>query len=71
MPTGKMHANYIETDVSLVGWMLSAPFPHLPIEPVDSTGTDNAIYRLHDDMVVRAASQPPSWPGTHPFKPAL
>jgi aminoglycoside phosphotransferase (APT) family kinase protein len=25
----------------------------LPIEPVESSGTDNAIYRLGDDMVVR------------------
>jgi aminoglycoside phosphotransferase (APT) family kinase protein len=36
--------------------LLAAQFPHwadLPIEPVRSAGTDNAIYRLGDDMAVR------------------
>ena len=35
---------------------LAAQFPHwadLPIEPVRSAETDNAIYRLGDDMAVR------------------
>lgn len=56
MPTGKMHADEVDTDVSLVGRLLAARFPQwagLPIEPVPSTGTDNALYRLGDDMVVR------------------
>ncbi|HLF43721.1 MAG TPA: aminoglycoside phosphotransferase family protein [Acidimicrobiia bacterium] len=46
----------METDESLVGLLLAAQFPHwadLPIERVRSTGTDNAIYRLGDDMAVR------------------
>jgi aminoglycoside phosphotransferase (APT) family kinase protein len=52
----KMHENELETDASLVGRLLSAQFPHwaeLPIERVPSSGTDNALYRLGDDMVVR------------------
>ncbi len=52
----KMHADEVDTDVSLVGRLLAAQFPRwadLPIEPVHSTGTDNAIYRLGDDMAVR------------------
>ena len=56
MPAAKMHADELETDASLVGRLLAAQFPHwadLPIEPVQSSGTDNAIYRLGDDMAVR------------------
>jgi len=52
----KMHANELHTDAALVGRLLSAQFPHwaeLPIERVPSSGTDNALYRLGDDMVVR------------------
>lgn len=56
MPAGKMHINEVDTDVSLVRRLLAAQFPQwadLPIEPVLSAGTDNAIYRLGDDMAVR------------------
>ena len=56
MPLHKMHATEVDTDISLVARLLKAQFAHwadLPIEPVDSSGTDNAIYRLGDDMVVR------------------
>ncbi len=56
MTAGKMHADEVETDVSLVGRLLAAQFPQwstLPIAPVRSAGTDNAIYRLGDDMAVR------------------
>ncbi|MGA7730583.1 MAG: aminoglycoside phosphotransferase family protein [Chloroflexia bacterium] len=56
MPAGKMHVGEVDTDVSLVGRLLAAQFPHwadMPIEPVPSAGTDNAIYRLGDDMAVR------------------
>jgi len=51
-----MHADEVDTDVSLVRRLLAAQFPQwagLPIEPVESAGTVNAIYRLGDDMVVR------------------
>lgn len=56
MCPGKMHADEVDTDVSLVRRLLAAQFPQwadLPIEPVQSAGTDNALYRLGDDMVVR------------------
>jgi aminoglycoside phosphotransferase (APT) family kinase protein len=56
MPAGKMHVDEVDTDVSLVGRLLAAQFPQwadLPIEPVHSAGTDNALYRLGDDMAVR------------------
>jgi aminoglycoside phosphotransferase (APT) family kinase protein len=51
-----MHADEVHTDVSLVGRLLAAQYPQwadLPIEPVRSAGTDNAIYRLGDKLAVR------------------
>lgn len=56
MSVGKMHTDEVPTDVALVRRLLAAQFPEwadLPIEPVPSSGTDNALYRLGDDMVVR------------------
>src|SRR5919106_3087443 len=56
MPERKMHADEIDTDAALVGRLVAAQFPQwadLPIEPVLPRGTDNALYRLGDDMVVR------------------
>lgn len=56
MPAGKMHIGEVETDVALVRRLLAAQFPRwagLPIEPVHAGGTDNALYRLGDDMAVR------------------
>jgi aminoglycoside phosphotransferase (APT) family kinase protein len=54
--TPKMHADEVDTDVSLVRRLLAAqfaPWATLPVEPVPSSGTDNALYRLGRDMVVR------------------
>jgi aminoglycoside phosphotransferase (APT) family kinase protein len=51
-----MHADEFDTDVGLVRRLLAAQFPQwadLPISPVDSAGTVNALYRLGRDMVVR------------------
>ena len=51
-----MHADEIDTDVALVGRLLAEQFPHwagLPIAPVASAGTDNALYRLGDALAVR------------------
>ena len=56
MAPGKMHVGEVDTDVSLVARLLAAQFPQwagLPIKPVPSSGTDNALYRLGDDLVVR------------------
>ncbi|MER6994410.1 aminoglycoside phosphotransferase family protein [Streptomyces sp. NPDC000410] len=56
MATGKMHADEVDTDVSLVRRLLAGQFPQwagLPIEAVDSAGTVNAVYRLGADMAVR------------------
>src|SRR5829696_5323127 len=51
-----MHAEEAQTDVRLVRSLLAGQFPHwaaLPVERVPSWGTDNALYRLGDDMVAR------------------
>jgi aminoglycoside phosphotransferase (APT) family kinase protein len=54
--TPKMHADEVSVDTSLVRKLLSTQFPQwskLPLRPMQSTGTDNAIFRLGDEMVVR------------------
>ncbi len=51
-----MHADEVYTDAALVRALLAAQFPQwatLPIAAVPSSGTDNALYRLGDDRVVR------------------
>lgn len=51
-----MHADEVATGAPLARRLLAAQFPQwadLPLEPVPSDGTDNAIYRLGDDMSVR------------------
>ncbi|MGH3695206.1 MAG: hypothetical protein ACRDRX_14670 [Pseudonocardiaceae bacterium] len=56
MPGEKMHPDEADTGPTVVRRLLSAQFPrwgNLPIEPVLFAGTDNAIYRLGDEMAVR------------------
>jgi len=56
MRARKMHADEVDTDEVLVRRLLAAQFPSwadLPIEGIPSAGTDNAIYRLGNDMAVR------------------
>jgi aminoglycoside phosphotransferase (APT) family kinase protein len=53
---GEMHADEMEVDVPLVTRLLATQFPHwadLPVAPVPSAGTDNALYRLGDELAVR------------------
>jgi aminoglycoside phosphotransferase (APT) family kinase protein len=52
----KMHADEVSVDTPLVRRLLTAQFPQwstLPLRRIGSTGTDNAIYRLGDEMGVR------------------
>jgi len=54
--TGKLHADEPDIDAALVRRLVRAQFPHwadLSIEAFPSAGTDNAIYRLGQDMAVR------------------
>jgi aminoglycoside phosphotransferase (APT) family kinase protein len=56
MTAGKMHPDELDTDADLVRRLLRSQFPQwadLPIEPVQSAGTDNALYRLGDGLVAR------------------
>jgi aminoglycoside phosphotransferase (APT) family kinase protein len=51
-----MHADEVETDAELVRALLESQHPQwadLPITRVASAGTDNAVYRLGDDLAVR------------------
>ena len=56
-----MHADEVSTEAALVRRLLALQFPEwagLPIEPVRFRGTDNALYRLGDDKVVRLPTRP-------------
>lgn len=61
MSGNKIHADQIETDERLVRNLLADQFPkwaNLPVTAVPSSGTENAIYRLGDEMVVRLPYRP-------------
>ncbi|MBV9844661.1 MAG: aminoglycoside phosphotransferase family protein [Kutzneria sp.] len=60
MTTG-MHNDEVATDVPLVRRLLATQFPAwtgLAVQSVASSGTDNAMYRLGADMVVRLPRVP-------------
>ena len=59
--TAKLHADELDIDAALVRRLLGAQFPdwaHLPLEPMGSSGTDNAMYKLGSDKVVRLPRTP-------------
>jgi aminoglycoside phosphotransferase (APT) family kinase protein len=52
----RMHDDEVDTDADLVRALLANQHPQwadLPIERVSSAGTDNAMYRLGDELAVR------------------
>ena len=52
----RMHADEVDVEAPLVRGLLETQFPQwadLPLEPVLPRGTDNALYRLGDEMVAR------------------
>ncbi len=56
MGKSRMHADEIGTDVDLVRRLIAAQFPYwadLPIDQVESYGTDHDIYRLGDHLAAR------------------
>lgn len=60
--SGRMHTDEIEVAPDLVRGLLESQFPErasLPLRRVRSDGTDNAIYRLGEDLAVRL----PRYPG--------
>jgi aminoglycoside phosphotransferase (APT) family kinase protein len=61
----RMHADETHIDTELVRRLVAAQFSSwadLPVAPVPSSGTDNAMYRLGDDLAVRL----PRIPGAAP-----
>ena len=53
---GRMHADEADIDIDLVRRLLAAQFPDWadrPISAVASSGTDNAMFRLGEDLAVR------------------
>jgi aminoglycoside phosphotransferase (APT) family kinase protein len=74
----RMHLDEVDTDAALVRRLIAQQFPRwmdLPITSVASAGTDNAMYRLGDDLAapgsrVRSAKSTrtpaayPGWPVT-------
>jgi aminoglycoside phosphotransferase (APT) family kinase protein len=60
-PASKMHPDELDIDAALVGRLVAEQFPEwsgLPVKQVVSAGTDNAMYRLGGDMVVRLPRLP-------------
>lgn len=56
-----MHADEVDIDAGLVGRLVAAQFPQwarLPVSAVRSAGTDNAMYRLGEDLAVRLPRVP-------------
>lgn len=59
--SARMHADELDIDGELVRRLIGEQFPHwagLPVTRVASAGTDNAMYRLGGDMVVRLPRLP-------------
>lgn len=51
-----MHDDDVPSDARLVSQLVAEQFPHwaaLPVVAVPATGTDNLVYRLGDELVVR------------------
>ena len=78
MTVGKMHIDELATEAALVSRLLAAQFPDwadLPIQPVRSAGTDNALYRLGGNLEARARLGPicradrPALLSNHPSHP--
>lgn len=56
MSSGKMHEGEFDLKVNLVSRLIADQFPqwrNLPLRQATSAGTDNALYRLGNKMVVR------------------
>ncbi|GGY34087.1 aminoglycoside phosphotransferase family protein [Streptomyces djakartensis] len=61
MSAVRMHEDELDVDVSLVGRLIGAQFPRwagLPVRRLASSGTENAMFRLGADKVVRLPRHP-------------
>jgi aminoglycoside phosphotransferase (APT) family kinase protein len=65
MRVPRRHADEVETDAALVRRLLKEQFPEwaeLPLDPVSTSGTVNALFRLGDELVVRMPrNRPEPW----------
>ena len=62
MSARRLHDDQIDIDDELVRRLVDSQFPQwaaLPLTPFDSTGTDNAIFRLGSELSVRLPLHPP------------
>jgi aminoglycoside phosphotransferase (APT) family kinase protein len=67
VPRARMHMDELQPDEALVRRLLSAQFPQwakLPIAALAASGTDNAIFRLGDELSVRMPRRPAPWRGS-------
>jgi aminoglycoside phosphotransferase (APT) family kinase protein len=61
VPKRKMSPDEIDIGIPVVARLIAEQFPQwarLPITEVPSAGTDNAIYRLGEEMAVRLPRRP-------------
>ncbi|MFF4754119.1 aminoglycoside phosphotransferase family protein [Streptomyces sp. NPDC002514] len=61
MPGAKMHDDELDVDGPLVRRLIAGQFPEwagLPVTGIASAGTDHAMFRLGDDLVVRLPRRP-------------
>lgn len=67
----RMHVDELEIDGELVGRLIAEQFPEWadqPLRRIEPVGTDNAIFRLGDDLSVRLAQRSgPTQPGGKEF----
>ncbi|PWJ08362.1 phosphotransferase [Streptomyces sp. NWU49] len=57
----RMHPDEVDVDAALVGRLVAGRFPRwagLPVERLRSSGTENAMFRLGPDLVVRLPRHP-------------
>jgi aminoglycoside phosphotransferase (APT) family kinase protein len=72
MTSEKMHADELEIDEELVRPLITEQFPdwsNLELHRIEPSGTDNAIFRLGEELSVRLARRKgPTQPGSKEFE---
>ena len=65
----RMHAGQVDIGPDVVARLVASQFPHwrgLPVTPVESDGTVNALFRLGEEVVLRLPSSRASTRSTGP-----